>query len=128
MSSSEDSDVPEQVPLSTSKQQVIGRKKGVAQVLAQAKSRQKEHNRERDRQLKEQSSKQRAELIPGEECSSGEDGELNDPRTLPDHLFVAAFSQPPLAPVQSISKDAPPKAQQKKRKRTDLTPKDKMIG
>ena len=128
-SSSEDSDIPEQVSLSTSKRQVIGRKKGVAKELAQAKLKRKEHNRERDRQLKEQSSKLGAELIPDEEeSSSGEDEEPNDPRTLPDHLFAAAFNKPSLAPVQSVPKDAPPKAQQKKRKRADLTPKDKMIG
>ena len=129
MSSSEDSDVPEQVSLSTSKQQAIGRKKGVAKELSQAKLKRKEHNRERDRQLKEQSSKQRAELIPDEEeSSSGEDEEPNDPRILPDHLFAAAFNQTSLIPAQSVLKDAPPTAQQKKRKRTDLTPKDKMIG
>lgn len=132
MSSSEaDSDVPEQVSLSTSKQQAIGRKKGVAKDLARAKLKRKEHNRERDRQLKEQSSKHIAELISDseEESSSGEDETPpNDPRILPDHLFAAAFNQPPLAPAQSVPEDAPPKAQQRKRRRTDLTPKDKIIG
>lgn len=127
---SSDSDVPEQVSLSTSKQQVIGRKKGVAKEVAQAKLKRKEHNRERDRQLKEQSSKQTTELISDseEESSSGEDEEPDDPRILPDHLFAAAFNQPPLAPAQSVPEDAPPKAQQRKRRRTDLTPKDKIIG
>jgi len=133
MSSSEaDSDVPEQVSLSTSKQQAIGRKKGVAKELAREKLKRKEHNRERDRQLKEQSSKHIAELISGseEESSSGEDETPNDPRILPDHLFAAAFNQPStsLAPAQSVPEDAPPKAQQRKRRRTDLTPKDKIIG
>lgn len=129
MSSSEDdSDVPEQVSLSASKQQVIGRTKGIAKELAQVKLKQKARNRERDRQLKEQSLKQRAELIPDEEGSRGEDEESDDPRLLSDHLFAAAFNQPPQAPVQSVSKDAPPKAQQKKRKRADPTAKDKILG
>jgi len=130
MSSSEDdSDVPEQVPLSTSKRQVIGRKKNVAKELAQAKLKRKEHNRERDRQLKEQSSKQRTELITGEQdSSSGDDEEPGDPRLLPDHLFAAAFNQPSPAPGPSVPKDAPPKNQLKKWKRTGLTPKDRIIG
>ena len=128
MSSSEDdSDVPEQVSLSTSKKQVVGRKNDVAKELAKAKLKRKELNQERDRQLKEQSSKQRAESILDEESSSGEDGEINDPRLLPDHLFAAAFKQPSPAPVRPVPKDALPKIQ-KKRKRTHLTPKDKMIG
>lgn len=130
MSSSEDdSDVPEQVSLSTSKQQAIGRKKGVAKELAQAKLKRREYNRERDRQLKEQSSKPRTELAPDEEeSSSGEDKEPNDPRLLPDHLFATAFNQSSPAPAPSVRKDAPPKTQQKKRKRTDLTPKDATTG
>jgi hypothetical protein len=128
MSSSEgDSDVPEQVSLSASKKQVVGRKKDVAGELAKAKLKRKELNRERDRQLKERSSGQTAELIPDEGSSSGEDEEPNDPRLLPDHLFAAAFKQPSPAPVRPVPKDAPPKIQ-KKRKRIHLTPKDKMIG
>lgn len=129
MSSSEDdSDVPEQVSLSTSKKQAVGRKKDVAGELAKAKLKRKELNRERDRQLKERSLGQRAELISDEEeNSSGEDEEPSDPRLLPDHLFAAAFKQPSPAPVQPVpGKDAPPKTQ--KRRRTHLTPKDKIIG
>jgi len=126
MSTSEDdSDVPEQVPLSTSKRQVIGRRKDVAKELAQAGSKRKDHNRERDRQLKQQSSKQRTDLIPDEENSSGED---EDPRLLPDHLFAAAFNQPSPAPGPSAPKDAPRKTRQKVRKRAHLTPKDRIIG
>ena len=129
MSSEDDSDVPEQVSLSNSKRQAIGRKKDVAKELAQVKLRRKEHNRERDRQLKEQSSKHRTELIPDEEdSSSGEDEEPKDPRLLPDRLFAAAFNQPSQALGQSVPKDTPPKYQQKKRKRTDLTPKDRIVG
>ena len=129
MSASEDdSDVPEQVSLSTSKRQVIGRRKGVTKELAQAGSKRKEHNRERDRQLKQQSSKQRTELVLDEESSSGEDEEPKDPRLLPDHLFAAAFSQPSPAPGPSVPKDAPQKTQQKVRKRAHLTPKDRIIG
>ncbi|KAF9647630.1 hypothetical protein BDM02DRAFT_2530383 [Thelephora ganbajun] len=129
MSSEDDSDIPEQVSLSTSKRQVIGRKKDVARELAQAKSKRKEHNRERDRQLKERSLKQNTELILDEEESSSGEGETpKDPRLLPDHLFAAAFSQPFPAPAPSAHKDAHTKTQQKKRKRTDLTPKDRIIG
>jgi len=127
-SSQEDSDVPEQVSLSTSKRQVIGRKKDVANELAQAKSKRKERNRERDRQLKEQSSKPKAEPILDEEESSGGDEEPNDPRFLPDHLFAAAFSQSLSAPVPCVPKGTPPNTQQKKRKRTGLTPKDRIVG
>jgi len=129
MSTSEDdSDVPEQVSLSTSKQQVIGRKKDVAKELAQVGSKRKEHNRERDRQLKQQSSKQRTDLIPDEESSSEEDEVAKDPRLLPDHLFAAAFNQPSPEPGPSVPKDAPRKIQQKVRKRAYLTPKDRIIG
>jgi len=130
MSSSEDdSDVPEQVSLSTSKRQVIGRKRDVAKELAQAKSKQKEYNRERDRQLKDQSSKQRTQVIPDEEESpSAEVEEPKDPRLLPDRLFAAAFNQPSPSPGPSVPEDAPRKAGQKQRKRTDLTPKDRIIG
>lgn len=128
-SSQEDSDVPEQVSLSTSKRQVIGRKKDVANELAQEKSKRKERNRERDRQLKERSSKQRAEPIPDEEgSSSGGDEEPSDPRFLPDHLFAAALSQPFPAPVPCVPEGAASNAQQKKRKRSDLTPKDRIVG
>jgi hypothetical protein len=127
--SEDDSDGPEQVSLSTSRRQIIGRKKDVAKELAQAKSKQKEHNRERDRQLKEQSLKQRTELITDEEeTSSGEEEEPEDPRLLPDHLFAAAFGQPSPAPAPSVLKDASLKTQQKKRKRADLTLKDRIIG
>ena len=127
-SSEDDSDVPEQVSLSASKQQVIGRTKSVAKELAQAKLRRKEHNRERDRQLKEQSSKQRTELISDEEeSSSGEDEEPNGSRLLPDHLFAAAFSQPSPAPPSAPDK-APSETRQKKRRHPDLTPKDRIIG
>ena len=125
MSSENDSDVPEQVSLSASKLQVIGRKKDVARELAQAKSKRKRLNRERDRQLKEQSSKQMAELIADSEEESSEDEEAGDPRLLPDHLFVAAFNQ---QSGPSIPKDAPPKTQQRKRKRTDPKPKDRIVG
>ena len=129
MSTSEDdSDVPEQVSLSTSKRQVIGRRRDVAKELAQAGSKRKEHNRERDRQLKQQSSNQRTDLIPDEESPPGEDEVAKDPRLLPDHLFVAAFSQPSPAPGPSVPKDAPRKTQRKVRKRASLTPKDRIIG
>ena len=125
--SGDDSDVPEQVPLSTSKRQVIGRRKDVAKELAQAGSKRKEHNRERDRQLKQQSSKQRADPIP-DENSSAEDEVVKDPRLLPDHLFAVAFNQPSPAPGPSVPEDAPHKPQQKVRKRAYLTPKDRIIG
>jgi len=129
MSASEDdSDVPEQVSLSTSKRQVIGRNKDVAKELAQAESKRKEHNRERDRQLKQRSSKQSTELISDEGSSSGEDAEPKDPRLLPDHLFTAAFNQPSPTPGPSVPKDASLKTQQKVRKRAYLTPKDRIIG
>jgi len=129
MSTSEDdSDVPEQVSLSSSKRQVIGKRKDVAKVLAQAESKRKEHNRERDRQLKQQSSKPRTNLIPDEENSSGEGEVAKDPRLLPDHLFAAAFNQPSPTPGPSVPKDAPHKTQQKVRKRAYLTPRDRIIG
>ena len=126
-SSEDDSDVPEQVSLSTSKKQVVGRKKDIAGELAKAKLKRKELNRERDRQLKERSLGQSTELISDEEDPSGEDEEPNDPRLLPDHLFTAAFNQQSPAPARPVPKDAAPKIQ-KKRKRVHLTPKDKIIG
>lgn len=122
-SSGDDSDVPEQVSLSISKLQVIGRKNDVAKELAQAKSKRKDRNREKDRQLKQRSSKQETELILDDE-----DGELKDPRLLPDHLFAVAFNQPPSASGPSAPRDAPPRARQRERKRSDLTPKDRIIG
>lgn len=131
MSSGEnDSDIPEHISLSTSKRQVIGRKKDVARELAQAKSKRRQHNRDRDRQLKERSSKQRAAPLPDpeEESSAEEDEEAKDPRLLPDHLFVAAFNRPPPTPETCAPKGAPPKTQQKRRKRTDTTQKDQTIG
>lgn len=130
MSPENDSDVPEHVSLSTSKRQVIGRQKDVAKELSQAKLKQKQHNRERDRQLKEQSLKKWAPPVAdsGEESSAKEDEEAKDPRLLPDHLFVAAFNQPPPAPKTSVPKDATPKTQKRRRKRTDLTPKDQIVG
>ena len=133
MSSSEnDSDIPEHVPLSDSKRQVIGRKKDVAKELAQAKLRRKEHNRERDHRLKEQALKQQAALIadsePEEERSTEEDAEAKVPRLLPDHIFAAAFNQPPPVPGPPVLEDAPPKTQQGKRKRTDPAQRDRVIG
>jgi hypothetical protein len=133
MSSSEnDSDIPEHVPLSASKRQVIGRKKDVAKELAQAKMRRKEHNQERDRRLKEQASKQQVALIADSESegerSTEENAEAKDPRLLPDHLFAAAFNQPPPVPGPSVLEDVPPKVQQGKRKRTDLASRDRAIG
>ena len=126
-SSGDDLDVPEQVSLSTSKRQVIGRKKDVAKELAQAKSKQKEHNRERDRQLKQQTPKQNTDLIPDD---IDEDGEPKDPRLLPDHLFAAAFNRPSTPPTSgpSVSTGAPLKTRHKERKRSDLIPKDRVIG
>lgn len=133
MSSSEnDSDAPEHVSLSASKRQAIERRKDVAEGLAQAKSKRKEHNRERDRQLKEQSSKQRAALIADSESederSTEEGEEAKDPRLLPDHLFAAAFNQSSSISGPSVPKHAPPKTRQRKRKRTDLSPKDRIVG
>lgn len=129
-SSQEDSDVPEQVSLTASKRQAIGRKKDIAKELVQAKLKRKERNREKDRQLKERSSKQTGGLVPDEEESpSGEDGEPNDPRLLPDHLFAAAFNQPLPAPVPYVPKSTPlPNTRHKKRKHDDLTPKDRIMG
>ena len=129
MSSSEDdSEVPEQVSLSTSKQQVIGRTKDVAKELAQVVSKRKERNREKDRQLKQRSSKQGTEPTRDVKSSPGEDEQSRDPRLLPDHLFTAAFNQPSSAPGPSVPSDTPQKTQQRKRKRTYLTPKDQIIG
>lgn len=130
MSSENDSDAPEHVSLSTSKLQVIERKKDVARELAQVKSKRKQHNRERDRQLKGQSSKQRAKPVAEseEESSAEEDEEEKDQRLLPDHLFAAAFNQPLPAPGPSAPKDAPPKTRQKRRKQVHLTPKDRLVG
>ena len=123
MSSEDDSDVPEQISLSTSKRQAVGRRKDVAKELSQAKLKQKEHNRERDRQLKQQSSKQRTELTP-----DNRDAEPKDPRRLPDHLFATAFNQPSPAPEPSVPKGVPLKTLQKERKRSDLTPRDQIVG
>ena len=132
MSSSEDdSDVPEQLSLSASKRQAIGRKTNVAKELAQAKSKRKERNRERDRQLKQRTSKQRTEvLLDEEESSAGEDEgqQPKDPRLLPDHLFSAAFNKPFPAPGPSVPRDAPINTQQRERKRIHLTPKDRIVG
>lgn len=133
MSSSEnDSDAPEHVSLSASKRQAIDRRKDVAKELAQSKSKQKEHNRERDRKLKEQSSKQRSALItdsePEDERSAEEDEEAKDPHLLPDHLFAAAFNQSSSLSGPSVPKHASPKTRQRKRKRTDLSPKDRIVG
>lgn len=130
MSSENDSDVPEHISLSASKRQVIGRKKDVARELAQAKLKRKQHNRERDRQLKGQSSKPQAAPVADPEVeSSAEEGEgTKDPRLLPDHLFVAAFNQPSPAPGPSVPKDTPKKTERRNRKRTDLTPKDRIVG
>ena len=84
----------------------------------------KQHNQERDRQLKEQSSKR----WRGSVADSEEDEEAKDPRLLPEHLFVAAFNQPPPAPGSSVPKDASQKTQHRNRKRTDPTPKDRIVG
>jgi hypothetical protein len=127
-SSDDDSDAPEHVSLSASKRQAIGRKKDVAKELAQVKLKRKEHNRERDRQLKQQSSKQRSRLVLDEESAAEGDEETADPRLLPDHLFAAAFNQPSPAPEPCLPEDVPHKTQQRKRKHTDLTPKDRIIG
>ena len=138
MSSSEndsDSDVPEHVPLSTSKKQVIGRRKNVEKELALEKSKRKERNRARDRQLKERSltnqqwgltSDADSQAEPGEESLAKEEGRTNDSRFLPDHLFAAAFNRP--SPTAGPRDAVPTKTQERKRKRADLTPKDKMIG